>query len=359
MTVRSEDHRPSGSDDLDAYVATFDEAERAELAAAEAAIDEEGAMTNVSHPVTRPLKVGLLLPEAEGRMNGDTAGWADLLSMARLAEELGFDSLWIPDHLLYRSEGQETRGTAESCSVLAAWAAATSRVELGSFVTCTSFRNPALLAKIADTIDEISGGRLILGLGAGWHEPEYAAFGYHFDHRVSRFEEALTIVSGLLRNGYVDFAGQYYQARDCELRPRGPRRHGPPIMIGTTGERMLRLTAQYADLWNIFFEWTGNRVERVPEFQATVDAACLAAGRDPATLGRTAAVLMKVIPDALTLQTVELGGAPPLTGTPEELAAELRAYAAAGISHVQVALEPANAAGIEAFAPVLELLDRG
>src|SRR5262245_58460711 len=152
MSVSSEDRNPLDNDDIDAYVATFDEAERAELAAAEAALNKEGAMANVRYEVTRPLKVGLLLPEAEGRMNGETASWAALLAMARLAEEIDIDSLWIPDHLLYRSEEQATRGTAESCSVLAAWAAATSRVELGSFVTCTSFRNPALLAKIADTI---------------------------------------------------------------------------------------------------------------------------------------------------------------------------------------------------------------
>ena len=187
----------------------------------------------------RRLKVGILLPEGEGRMSGATATWGDLVSLARLAEDVGIDSLWIPDHLLYRTEGETSRGTAESCTLLAALAAVTNRIELGSFVTCTSFRNPALLAKIADTIDEISDGRLILGLGAGWHEPEYLAYGYPFDHRVSRFEEALVIISGLLRDGHIDFEGQYYQARDCELRPRGPRPNGPPIMIGTTGKRML------------------------------------------------------------------------------------------------------------------------
>ena len=304
----------------------------------------------------RLLKVGILLPEGEGRMNGATAKWGDLAALAQLAEDVGIDSLWIPDHLLYRLEGQTSRGTAESCSLLAALAAVTNRIELGSFVTCTSFRNPALLAKIADTIDEISDGRLILGLGAGWHEPEYIAYGYPFDHRVSRFEEALVIISGLLRDGHIDFEGQYYQARDCELRPRGPRPNGPPIMIGTTGRRMLGLTAQFADLWNIFFSETENRVERIPEFQATVDAAWVAAGRDPATLGRTAAVLLRVIPEAPGLSTVKLGDAPALAGTPEELVAALRAYAGAGITHVQLVLEPCTPAGIEAFVPVLEQL---
>lgn len=313
-------------------------------------------MQPVATETKHPLKIGMLLPEGEGRMSGATASWGDLAALARLAEDVGIDSLWVPDHLLYRREGEQSRGTAESCSLLAALAAVTTRIELGSFVTCTSFRNPALLAKIADTIDEISGGRLILGLGAGWHEPEYLAYGYPFDHRVSRFAEALVIITGLLRDGHIDFDGQYYQARDCELRPRGPRPNGPPIMIGTTGKRMLALTARYADLWNIFFSETGNRVERIPEFQATVDAACSAAGRDPATLGRTAAVLLQAIPEAPSLNTVELGDAPALTGAPEELAAALRAYADAGITHAQLVLEPCTPAGIEAFAPVLELL---
>ena len=146
----------------------------------------------------RPLQVGVGLPDAEGLLDGGTAGWSDLAALARRAEDLGFDSVWVQDHLLFRFPGQADEGPWESFSLLAALAATTRRVELGTLVTCTSFRNPALTAKIADTIDEISGGRLILGLGAGWHEPEYRAFGYPFDHRVSRFAEALAIIHGLL-----------------------------------------------------------------------------------------------------------------------------------------------------------------
>src|ERR687893_2015533 len=183
-------------------------------------------------------------------MAGATPRWSDLAAIARRAEEVGFDSLWVQDHLLFRYPDQEPEGPWESFSLLAALAAVTSRVELGTLVTCVSYRNPALTAKIADTIDEISGGRLILGLGAGWHEPEYAAFGFPYDHRVSRFEEALQIITALLRTGHVDFQGAYYTARDCELRPRGPRPEGPPILVGGSGERMLRIAARYADAWN-------------------------------------------------------------------------------------------------------------
>jgi alkanesulfonate monooxygenase SsuD/methylene tetrahydromethanopterin reductase-like flavin-dependent oxidoreductase (luciferase family) len=153
----------------------------------------------------------------------------------------------------------------------------THRVELGSLVACTAFRNPALLAKMADTIDEISGGRLIVGLGAGWDGPENQAFDIKSDHRVDRFEEALQIIVPLLRTGRVDFAGKYYQARDCELRPRGPRPGGPPILIGAKGPRMLRLAASYADLWNA--EGPMRQPGEIIPLRASGDAACAAVGR--------------------------------------------------------------------------------
>jgi alkanesulfonate monooxygenase SsuD/methylene tetrahydromethanopterin reductase-like flavin-dependent oxidoreductase (luciferase family) len=301
-------------------------------------------------PKRRPLAVGLILPMTEREMAGQTAHWTDLLAMARRAEELGFDSVWIEDHLLFRFAGQEAQAPWECWSMLAALAASTSRVALGPLVTCTGFRNPALLAKMAGTVDEISGGRLILGLGAGWHEPEYSAFGYPFDHRVSRFEEALTIIAGLLRDGHVDVEGTYYQARDCELRPRGPRPGGPPIMIGTTGPRMLRLTATQADLWN---GWARRHPAEIAVDRAQVDAACAAVGRDPASLGRTVSVLVDLPGRAGRPSEPR----PTLSGAPVELAATLRALAHEGISHVQLWLDPSTLAGLEAFAPVLALLD--
>jgi probable F420-dependent oxidoreductase len=301
----------------------------------------------------RPLKVGYLLPETEGQLDGGTARWSDLAAMARAAEAVGFDSVWVTDHFLHRSE-TETRGPWECWSLLSALAAITERVEVGTLVLCTGFRNPAMLAKMADTVEEISGGRLILGIGAGWNEPEYRAFGYPFDHRVDRFEEALAIITGLLRQGRVDFEGRYYQARDCELRPRGPRPQGPPILVGTTGRRMLGLTARHADHWNVWFDKTNNQLANLLPILAAVDAACAEAGRDPTTLERSAAVNVEVGPHAPSTMS-----APPLTGTPDELAAALRAHAEAGLTQVQVWLEPNTLAGIEAFGRVLEALDRG
>jgi alkanesulfonate monooxygenase SsuD/methylene tetrahydromethanopterin reductase-like flavin-dependent oxidoreductase (luciferase family) len=304
----------------------------------------------------RPLKVGLILPETERQMNGGSARWSDLRGMAELGEQIGADSLWITDHLIHRVPGEEPRGMWECWSLISALAAITETPEIGTLVLSTSFRNPALLAKMADTVEEISGGRLILGLGAGWNEAEYIAFGYPFDHRVSRFEEAVTIITGLLREGHVDFEGTYYQVRDCELRPRGPRPSGPTIVFGASsaGPRMLELTARHADGWNTWFSGTGNTVEGLLPLLAKVDAACDAAGRDPATLERSAAVIVEVGPHEPSAMT-----GPPLAGTPAEIAAGLRAYAAAGLSHLQVWLEPNTPAGIEAFAPVLEALDRG
>ena len=314
-----------------------------------------------THP-SRPLKVGLHLPNATEMLDGQTASWSDLAAMARRAEELGFDSLWVMDHLLVRLPlpSWETHpiGVWECWSLLAALAASTERVELGAFVSCLGFRNPALLAKMAETIDEISGGRLLLGLGAGWHEEEFAMFGYPFDHRVGRFEEALPIISGLLRDGQVDVVGTYHRARRCELRPRGPRPRGLPILVGATGERMLRLTARYADGW--CSEWTGTATA-IPPVRERVDAACVAVGRDPATLERIAGVMIDLPGrgepghDWATDLRAAVGTA---TGTPDELASLLQTYADEGITHVVVWPAPCTPTGIEAFAPVLERLDR-
>ena len=302
-------------------------------------------------PHNRPLKVGLILPDTEREMGGATARWSDLAAMARMAEDLGFDSLWNADHLIYRFPGKEVQGPWESWSMLAALAAVTSRVEIGPLVSCTSFRNPALLAKIVDTVDEVSGGRLVLGLGAGWHEPEYDAFGYLFDHRVSRFAEAIAIIHGLLRHGHVDFEGTYYVANECELRPRGPRPNGPPIMIGSTAPRMLGLLARYGDIWNA---WARQTLQELAEDRDKVDAAMEAAGRDPATVERTVSLLVD-LPTATGRPSEDKPGFK--AREPADLAAHLASYAATGIAHVQLMLDPNTPAGIEWAARSLEMLD--
>ena len=306
----------------------------------------------------RPFKVGLFVPHFELPWSGRGPRWADIAALARRAEAVGFDSFWMPDHLVFRFEGVHQQGGWDAWSLLTAVAATTERLEIGPLVACSSFRNPALIAKMAATIDEISGGRFVLGLGAGWHRPEYDAFGFPYDHRVSRFEEALQIVAALLRTGHVDFDGTYYQARDCELRPRGPRPEGPPILVGGSGERMLRLAARYADAWNADRQ---NDVDAVKALNGRVDVACRDVGRDPASLARIIGIQVDLLNETRqATQPRQFVMSPwPLTGTPEELAAQIRRYAEARVEHMMVWVDPVSVAGIEAFAPVLALLDRG
>jgi len=302
--------------------------------------------------MARPLQVGVQLPEIEYEPR-----WSDLAEMARLAEAIGLDSVWVGDHYLYR-HAEGTRGPWEAWTQLAAIAAVTSRVAIGPLVASTSFHAPGVLAKMAATVDEISGGRLILGLGAGWNEAEYRAFGFPYDHRVSRFAEAFTIIRTLLREGHIDFEGEYYTLRDCELLPRGPRPQGPPLLAGSNGPRMLRLTMPHVQAWNAWYHWFGNRPAGLAEQLSLVDAACAEVGRDPADVERTAAVYLQ-LPGAVGARDFDRATAPPLTGAPEAIAAELRAFARAGISHVQLVIDPVTPAGIESLAPVLEALDRG
>jgi len=309
----------------------------------------------MAQPRTRPLQVGLMLPTIEGDLGGATPQWRDIVALAQRAEDIGIDALWVPDHFLFREPGTAPQGIWECWTLLAALAAVTRQATLGPLVACTSFRNPALLAKIADTVDEISDGRLILGLGAGWNEPEYDAFGYPFDHLASRFEEALIIMHGLLRDGQVDFTGTYATAHDCELRPRGPRPAGPPIMVAGSGPRMLRLAAQYTDAWHI---WLSHAPAGLAPLQEAVDAACVAIGRDPTTLERSVGVVADLTGGGVW-PLIYTAGSPLLSGSPEAMAEALRAYAHAGLTRVDVWLQPNTLAGLDAFAPVLDLLDRG
>ncbi len=299
--------------------------------------------------MVRPLKVGVQLPEVEYEPR-----WSDLATMARIAEDIGLDSVWVGDHYLYRDDAG-ARGPLEAWTQLAAIAAVTSRVQIGPLVASTSFHAPAVLAKMAATVDEISGGRLMLGLGAGWNETEYTAFGFPYDQRISRFEEAFTIIRTLLREGHIDFSGRFYQLRDCELLPRGPREDGPPLLIGSSGPRMLRITMLHAQAWNAWFEDYGNNSDGLAEQRALVDAACHEVGRDPAQVERTVAAFVRR-PGATGWRSAE---APAIEGAAEEVAATLRGFAAEGIGHVQLVIDPATPAGLESLLPILEALDAG
>jgi len=280
------------------------------------------------------MKIGLVLIIAERIELKRAYSYQQTRELAQHAEETGFDSLWLYDHMLYRKEGQPTVGIWECWTFLSALADATKKVELGTLVLCNSFRNPAHLAKMAITLDEVSQGRLILGLGAGWNKPEYNAFGWPFDQRVSRFEEALQIIRPLLREGRVDFEGKFYQVHDCEIKPLGPRPGGPPLMIGSFGKRMLKLTAKYADLWNTGY--VGQPETLVKPRQELLEA-CQETGRDPATLGVTAMIALNF--PRLAPAPEDLDN-PPLSGSPTQIARAMLGYEQAGVEHVMLHLIP-------------------
>lgn len=299
----------------------------------------------------RPLRVGIQLPEAEYE-----ARWTELREMTQLAEQIGLDSVWVGDHYLYRDH-RGTLGVWEAWTQLAAMAAVTSRITIGPLVASTSFHLPGVLAKMASTVDEISGGRLVLGLGAGWNEPEYRAFGFPFDERVSRFEEAFTIVHTLLRDGRIDHEGRFYSLRDCELKPRGPRPEGPPLMVGSIGPRMLRITMPHVAAWNAWFTYYGNTPEGVAAVRSVVDDACREVGRDPAGVERTVAVFL-ALEERPMIRDFDREPCDPIRGTPEQVAEVLRAFAREGIAEVQLVIDPVTTAGIERLVPILEALDR-
>jgi probable F420-dependent oxidoreductase len=295
------------------------------------------------------MKIGLVLVIAEHPQLRRALSYQKTKGIAQQAEDAGFDSLWLYDHLLYRPEGKATIGIWESWTFLSALAEATQRVEIGTLVTCNSFRNPAMLAKMAITLDEVSQGRLILGLGAGWNKAEFEAFGIPFDHRVERFEEALQIIHPLLKQGRVDFEGKYYQAKDCEIRPQGPRPAGPPLMIGSFGPRMLRLTARYADLWNTCYL---GEVDTLGEPLQEFLQACQETGRNPATVGITALVYVHY-PSLIPLPD-DLDNTP-ISGTPTQIARALLAYQKAGVEHIMIHLIPYKTAAIRKLEQALRV----
>jgi probable F420-dependent oxidoreductase len=286
------------------------------------------------------MKIGALLPLVD-EDGPDGSRWPTIRSLAVSAEQAGLDSVWVYDHLLFRATGEDEAGPHEPLAILSAVAAVTERVELGTIVLGTGFRSPGITAKMAVAIDEVSDGRLILGLGAGWHEPEYAAFGYPFDHRVGRFDEFLAVTLPLLRGERVTFHGQWHQVEDAVLLPRPPRPTRlpgrMPILIASKGERMMRLTARHADAWNV--AWFGLPTERFHQRRADLVAACEAEGRDPATLELTVGLVI----DAAAAAEGRPIPADALPADVDAVARALDAWRDQGAGHVQVDLRPNGA----------------
>jgi probable F420-dependent oxidoreductase len=293
------------------------------------------------------LRVGIQLPEVERAVR-----WPEYATIARVAEDVGFDSVWVGDHYLYRDDGRPERGPWEAWTSLAALASITERVSLGPLVACLGFHDPAVLAKMAATVDEVSGGRLILGVGAGWNEPEFRAFGMPFDHRVARFEESYGIVRRLLSGERVTYHGTYEHVDDAVLLPAPAR--PPKLMVGSSGERMLAIALPTVDVWNTWFDGYGNSLDGYAALRDRIDAACVAAGRDPREVERSVCTL--VVLDGGAGERALPEGMWPVGGSMREVSAHLDALAELGVAEVIVVADPITEASVRALGAVLPVV---
>ena len=275
--------------------------------------------------------------------------------MARAAEEVGFDSIWVGDHYLYRGDGRPERGPWEAWTLLAGLAAVTERVGLGPLVACLAFHPPAILAKMAATVDEISGGRLVLGVGAGWNRVEFDAFGIPFEGRASAFEERFDALRRLLAGERVTRHGVYVELEDVVVLPRPAR--APPLMVGSTGPRVLQATLPFVHVWNTWFDWYGNSPEGFASKAAFVDGACARAARDPREIERSACLLVALDPDSR--ERPHDPEAPPLTGSRDRIAEGLVAMGQAGADEVIVVADPINEESIRRIGEVLTSVRAG
>lgn len=292
--------------------------------------------------------MGLQLPEVEREVR-----WPEVAAMARAAERAGFDSLWVGDHLLYRGDGRPERGPWDAWSLLAALAAVTERVRLGPLVACLAFHPPGVLARMAAAVAEVSGGRLDLGVGAGWNRTEFEAFGLPFDRRVARFEEAFGIVRRLLAGERVTLEGRHWTVRDAVLLPRP--RTPVPLVVGSTGERVLRIALPHVDRWNTWYDLIGNSVEGFERASAVVTEVARTVGRDPADVERSACVFV-ALDRGSDGRPIE-DDAPPVEGSPEAVAARLRELADAGADEAILVVKPPTERSIRDLEAALALLD--
>lgn len=303
--------------------------------------------------MTRPCQIGVQLPEVERFVP-----WPELIGMAQAAEAVGFDSIWLGDHLLYDLPDGSIRGPWEVFTSMAALATVTSRVQIGSLVASLGFHEPAMLAKMAATVDAISGGRVILGVGAGWNQREYNAFGIAYDHRVDRFEEAFGLLRRLLAGETVTHTGTYYTLDRCVIDPPAARPGGPLLMLGSNSPRMLSTGLPHVDQWNVWWSLYGNSPEGLAAVIADVRARTVTAGRDPDEVEATACVYVQ-LPGGTgrTMGDPTMTKMQPLTGSAEQLAEQLAAFAAAGAAHLQLVVDPITQDSIEWLGQVLALLD--
>lgn len=284
---------------------------------------------------SREMSFGLMVPMREDAMGGKTPRYADVLTMAESAREVGFEGLWFADHLSFQQD-DKTIGAWEAWTLMAAVAQAIPDVQIGPLVSCAGFRNPGLIAKMAEMIDEISNGRFVLGMGAGWNKPEFEQFGYPFDYRASRFEESIEIIHSLLREGESTLDGRFWQTNGAINQPRGPRASGAPILIGSNGDRLVHSVAKYADAWNS--DWQQSLDDYAPLLEK-IDAACDKIGRPRESLIRTGSV-------RFTTDTSD-----------DDVQNYLHGVRELGLKHLVIGLEPRNLEAVSWFGEQIARFD--
>jgi F420-dependent oxidoreductase-like protein len=305
------------------------------------------------------MKIGIALPHYDfSYPDGRPADLEATIHWAQRVEELGFDSVWVSDHFfldLGKYGGPSRRfGSLEALTTLAAIAAETDRVRLGTLVLCYAFRHPPLVAKMAATLDVVSGGRLELGMGAGWYEDEFREYGFEFPsagERMSRLAEALDIIGGMLARDTFTYTGRYYQVVEAPNEPQPVQRPRPPLIVGSKGgPRSLRIVADSADGWNTVWRWTP---ESYAARVADLERICEEVGREPGTVSRSVGLYTLVGDDlerryralqawapggALDGTTLEQYSEGALVGSPEECVGRIKEFEALGVGHMILAL---------------------
>jgi alkanesulfonate monooxygenase SsuD/methylene tetrahydromethanopterin reductase-like flavin-dependent oxidoreductase (luciferase family) len=296
-----------------------------------------------------PFQLGVVLPLMQYGPERVTARWVDIRAMAIRAEQIGFDTIWTPDELLWVYPDRPAQGCWDGISMAGAVAAVTASATVGTWVMSALHRNPGIIAKTVETLDEISGGRFVFGLGAGHVWPGQAhAFGLPEDHVFDRFDEALQVIIPLLRGGHANLEGAYHAARDLPQQPVGPRPNAIPIVIGGNGPRGQRAAARHAEVYSCYIEEQATVAEAAPRL-ASLEAICAETGRDPASIGRSVGMYV----DATLLAGTK---ANLLSGSAEEIADAVRSFREAGFTQVELMLNPGTMAALDALAPVVEMV---
>ena len=290
------------------------------------------------------MSLGLMVPIAQRNAFPDTPRFTDLVEICQAAKDAGFEIVWFADHFTFFDEERGYRGAWDVFTMMAGVAAVVPDIQIGVLVACTGYRNPGVIAKITEALDDISGGRIILGLGAGWHEPEYVEFGMPFDYRVSRFEDAIKIIQPLLRTGKANHQGRFYQANDAHNLPKGPREQGAPILVGSNSPRMMGLLAQYADAWNT--NWQTNAEDTKPLIE-DLHAALRKVGRSPESVTMTSGASIAV--EGYT------GNRPnAIHGDPDSHAKAISAFRELGFRHFICGLDPSTPESVAGFSGTIQ-----